>query len=89
MRASTNNWLTWLRGKPSLEAYLGPLASRIAECAQKVRAYGTEQELRDWGTARNWKRFGAALVGQSYAPVAATRSTQHITPKFVCRFLLE
>ncbi len=35
----------------------------VASLHRRQRAYGTEQELRDWGTARNWKRFGAALVG--------------------------
>ena len=35
----------------------------VASLHRRQRAYGNEQELRDWGTARNWKRFGVALVG--------------------------
>lgn len=35
----------------------------VASLHHQQRAYGTEQELRNWGMARNWKRFGVALTG--------------------------
>jgi putative transposase len=35
----------------------------VASLHRRQRAYGTEQELRDWGMTRNWKRFGVALTG--------------------------
>jgi REP element-mobilizing transposase RayT len=34
----------------------------VASLHRKQRAYGSEQQLRAWGEARHWKRFGAALV---------------------------
>jgi len=34
----------------------------VASLHRKQRAYGTDQQLRAWGEARHWKRFGAALV---------------------------
>lgn len=35
----------------------------VASLHRRQRAYGSEQELREWGVSRNWKRFGVALAG--------------------------
>ena len=34
----------------------------VASLHRKQRAYGTDQQLRAWGEARNWRRLGASLV---------------------------
>jgi len=34
----------------------------VASLHRKQRAYGSDQQLRAWGEARHWTRFGAPLV---------------------------